>query len=1078
MNRHHVAGNHRIASGRAVLWIAVVLAAAGADASAQPPEGAPPGLMIGSDPTAILVELYKLESSRDPKCHSTASRFEGFICGTSLSVDARERRFDLQKELIRKLWIGASRRAATARQPFVSDVHVQPLVDRVLTQSAAESGEKLIKFQTGLEVAISPVREEQYASIAYALRAQLSVQQDFFMSGGDVPLTLEEGGVNALRQAVDAVTLSVLLTADQQARIDNQPQITAETLEKAWRLAVPADLSFDDEAFETKLVQESNEQMRTDGARIVLGIINQKMQSYAKYNAIDPAQRNALLIRNLRQFYARYPLSEDPQRNQQVVQAYQLTVQAFARRLIVEAAMNAERDHRTLIRAGDAEAAVETLIPQTIDDFEDIHVFTKLARDQRLTLEAYDCDSLRDFGFHWEWMYGALSKMPDVKQHLDPFSAEIIAEGISQYAVLLPRMAGMLARQRRDASELTLQHIELAVREIKKCAEDHHNAPERPDGDTKIVSTTSEAPITGDAYFTDVTDASGVTFIHRSCDWLNDFRRKWIGNVSKIDTGGIPTFSGGGIAAEDIDGDGDMDLLMLGGKGLALMLNDGSGNFTDATTESGLDLTNDLDTTSEARQPIIADFDNDGIQDVLITCVGEDHRLFRGVGEARFEDATSSAGLGGNGLIGGPATVFDFDNDGLLDVYIGYFGHYLQGAIPTLDRNNTNALPNRLFRNEGNLQFKDVTAGSGADDPGWTQALAHVDFDRDGLQDLIVANDFGRNAFLRNLGGGKFENLSPRFGIHAAYHSMNVGTTDLNRDGFPDVYISNIATLIKDSRYRLPNVNTPMKLDPKALGDMLVKESDMLYMSQSPDGELLAYQPSDNIERGTMSTGWAWDAEFLDFDNDGDDDLYVVNGANEYSVYFYMVQEETPDDTSVHHYVAHDREMNVFFVNQGGKLINRTVESGAGFAGNSRSTAYLDFDNDGDLDIAVNNFHAPATILRNNTGRPDRGWLSVRLIGDQAQGVNRDAIGARLELTGPDGLAVTREIQGGSGFLSMNPKTQHFGLGGAETVNLTVTWPNGDDQTFNDLQPDRAYTIQIGEDQPRVAGAPVVTNQE
>ncbi len=158
-----------------------------------------------------------------------------------------------------------------------------------------------------------------------------------------------------------------------------------------------------------------------------------------------------------------------------------------------------------------------------------------------------------------------------------------------------------------------------------------------------------------------------------------------------------PTFSGGGVAAEDVDGDSDVDLLFVGGAGIALLLNDGRGTFVDASREAGIEWLRADGTHGEARNPIIADFDNDGRQDILITYVNDDHRLYRNVGGARFEDVTQDSGLGGEGLVAGPAAVFDFDSDGLLDVYITYFGDYLHGKVPTIDRNNQNALPNQLF---------------------------------------------------------------------------------------------------------------------------------------------------------------------------------------------------------------------------------------------------------------------------------------------------------------------------------------------------------------------------------------------
>jgi hypothetical protein len=259
-------------------------------------------------------------------------------------------------------------------------------------------------------------------------------------------------------------------------------------------------------------------------------------------------------------------------------------------------------------------------------------------------------------------------------------------------------------------------------------------------------------------------------------------------------------------------------------------------------------------------------------------------------------------------------------------------------------------------------------------------------------------------------------------------------------------------------------VNTPLDLDLRAMSGMLIKESDVLYMSQVKEGRLAAYTPSKDVERGVTSTGWAWDAEFFDFDHDGDDDLYLVNGTNDYNA-FSRIQKYRDAEGNVSELVlSHSRESNVFFVNQDGKLNNASPQSGADFVGNSRSTAYLDYDGDGDLDIAVNNFHAPATILRNNLETKELNWLKLRLIGDPSRGSNRDAIGARILLTAEGGVRVAREIQGGAGYMSMNPKEQHFGLARAQLATAHIVWPNGEEQTLRALSANRAYTVVQGQD--------------
>ncbi len=518
------------------------------------------------------------------------------------------------------------------------------------------------------------------------------------------------------------------------------------------------------------------------------------------------------------------------------------------------------------------------------------------------------------------------------------------------------------------------------------------------------------------------------------------------------------------MAAEDINNDGHPDVLLVGGLGNALYLNRGDGTFRDVTSQAGLTFRRPDGHYGEPRQPVIADFDNDGLEDIFITYVNDDHRLYRGLGGRRFEDVSAQSGLGGSGLAGGPAVAFDYDRDGLLDLYIGYFGDYVHGILPTLSRRNTNGLPNKLFRNLGSFRFQDVTAGSGVDNTGWAQAASHTDLDGDGWQDLIVGNDFGVNSYYRNLGNGKFEDIASKLGTDKPSFTMNVGIADLNRDLFPDIYISNIVTMVKDDKYTFPSADTPLQFDPASMARMRVVEANDLFTSVAKGPALERYVLSDAVARGFSSTGWAWDADFFDFDNDGDDDLYVLNGMNEYSVY-----SDTPYYTAVHDKKMEitlpvaQRESNVFFVNESGKLRNRSASSGADLLGNSRSAAYLDIEGDGDLDIIVNNYQGPAVLYRNNLAATKRNWLKVRLVGDPARGSNRDAIGARLLLRTESGLQVWREVHGTIGYLSVHPREQHFGLGESTGGRLTITWPNGDSEEVGPLVANRRYMIVQGQ---------------
>jgi hypothetical protein len=157
-----------------------------------------------------------------------------------------------------------------------------------------------------------------------------------------------------------------------------------------------------------------------------------------------------------------------------------------------------------------------------------------------------------------------------------------------------------------------------------------------------------------------------------------------------------------------------------------------------------------------------------------------------------------------------------------------------------------------------------------------------------------------------------------------------------------------------------------------------------------------------------------------------------------------------------------DKEVPVFFVNTNGMLQEETTKSGADPAGNARSVAYLDSDADGDLDMVVNNFNGPAIVYRNNAEKNGNHWIKLRLAGDPAKGVTRDAIGAKLIINTPKQRGLWREVFSTIGYLSVHPKEQHVGLGADTKADVTVIWPNGDKETLTGLKADRAYRVVQG----------------
>ena len=990
-------------------------------------------LSANTDLNPILAEIEKLEAGSEPKCYATASRLEDFMFGTPLSDEARFAKNQLQKNWLMARWNEADKIARDIGLYAVDTAATAKGIARIFAYKQDEKGHWQLTFANGTKLQIHKDDKRQYSSVAYSLRALLAVQQESLMDLDTERLPLTQPAIEKLIEALDLYTLATLKVADTQARQNNEYQLSKASLTGVFdALDGKAQAS-------AEVAKASNQPARPIELKMLKSIAEQKLRSYAQYNEVS----SQLFIRNLQVYFARLRWSDDPAQARAFRQMFTETLIAFSADLYTGAQKLAmSRGHKVISEMDVAEYAKQ-FIPHRINEYEDAIFFPKLAPAERVTIESYDMDSFRDSGLHWRYLgFAVMDGTYKAYLEPDPFAAELLVENIAQFGVLLLRVAGDQGKLAGD-ERLAVKHFETAVKVIQKRINDHAKAKSDSGHKDSLASAPSADAVSGKGkWFTEVSQQTGMEFMHRTSDWLNRQMRTYIKTGEDTGTTTIPpAFGGAGVAAEDINNDGKPDVLVLSGLGNRLYLNRGNGQFEEVTQSAGLDWKRADNQPGEPRQPIIADLDNDGNKDIVITYVNDTHRVYRNLGNAKFQDVTETSQLGGIDLVGGPATVFDYDNDGLLDIYITYFGNYLKGDLPSLKRRNSNGLPNKLFRNLGGFKFKDVTKGSNLDHTGWGQAATHTDLDNDGLQDLIVGNDFGVNAYYRNNGDGTFTNIAKDIGAEKPSYTMGIGLADLNADMQPDIYISNIVTMNKDEKYILPEADTQMKFNPDKLATMRVVEANDLFLS-GPGG----YELSKAVGRGYSSTGWSWDADFFDFDNDGDDDLFVLNGMNEFNVYssdnpYYT---DPLENKAVNVYIpVATKESNVFFVNDGGKLNNRSVDSGVDWLGNSRSAAYLDMDDDGDLDIVVNNYHEHGLVYRNNSQTNGLNWLKVKLVGAPEKGVNLDAIGSRIVVTTPDGTQRWREVHGTIGYMSVHPSTQHVGLNKHDKADIQIRWPNG-----------------------------------
>lgn len=727
--------------------------------------------------------------------------------------------------------------------------------------------------------------------------------------------------------------------------------------------------------------------------------------------------RTVMLQRNLSRYFAVYLVPTSQEELARLLGTVERMTRQKAGEIYRAGEQLAEQAGSPTIQAVHIGTVLTELLPAAPTQFGELRFFPQAPTASQVVVETIDLQAFRDTGFVWETLGYLVENELEPDPSALPMAEDavrILAEGLNAYGLLLLRIGGEHARA-DFATHLQTRYVRQAGKTIADSASAKGDGPDSPESDTPSK-----------ALFTEVGRQSGVEFRHVTSYWLAHFRR--YGQIA-------PTFSGGGVMARDVDGDGWTDLMFCGGQGCRFYRNRHDGTFEDTTESTGLNV------AGEARMGLMADFDNDGRQDVFITYARDVNRLFRGLGGGRYEDVTEHTGVDRPGDISGPAVAVDIDNDGLLDLYVGNFGDYLGGRYPSPPNDAINGMPNRLYRNLGNLRFEDITEKSGVGDTGWTQALSHLDFDLDGDQDLYIANDFGRNDLLVNNGDLTFTSQGEASGSSDPFHGMNVALADLNQDRHADIFVTNI--WFWDAMERR------------------ITEHNSLLLSRAHVDGTVTYDRYANPDFIGHDTGWSWAGAFLDYDNDGDEDLYVVNGFTDYFTFIqYRHHPEIPDQL---YPVNNGSDPNSLFRQDPGLRLSWVPESGLELDGlNSRGIAVLDYDRDGDLDVAVSMFHSWARLFRNDSAPPENNWLVIDLVGDPAQGSSLDAIGAQLIARGSDGFYAWRSVTGGEGYLSQSQPEIAIGLGSTHAVDLEILWPGMKRQQVNEVIANQRIRVRQG----------------
>ncbi len=589
-------------------------------------------------------------------------------------------------------------------------------------------------------------------------------------------------------------------------------------------------------------------------------------------------------------------------------------------------------------------------------------------------------------------------------------------------------------------------------------------------GGSVLLRPVATSPTDLDLRFEECADRVGLRHTHSLCRLSDRFSNilPWLTSV------------GAAVAAADVDEDGWTDLYVTSsgpGDPNRLFRNRGDGTFEDVTDVAGVGVGNSVGASMAA---VFGDIDNDGDPDLYVVMWGTTNLLFENLGQGRFREIAEEAGVGFWGY-GNGATFLDFDRDGRLDLLVGnYFPEALPdpqtGKMRPIDLWNpfttrimhdsfthaANGGRNVLYRNVGGNRFEDVTEKVGLTYTGWTLAVGATDLDKDGWPDLYMANDFGPDELYFNTGASE---SPPRFLPYIGasgrpaigddwWKGMNVDFGDVDGNGFPDIYVTNI-------------------LAPHFKSD----EGNMLWLNLSdpsaPHGRRFV-----NVGRktGTHDGGWGWGAKFGDFNNDGLLDILEVNGfvtgPDPRRTYWYDLQEMVTQLRNVTSNAADwpvmgDRDLSGYEPNRlwlqlpptGGELRFQEVAGSVGIRDlyNGRGAALLDADNDGDLDLYIANQGTVGTFYRNLLNGPDHSppshWLGLDLAGNPASGQRlastRDGVGARVVLKA-GGREQSREVSGGVGFASQSDRRIFFGLGAAPSVDsVEIVWPDGSVQRLD-----------------------------
>lgn len=545
-------------------------------------------------------------------------------------------------------------------------------------------------------------------------------------------------------------------------------------------------------------------------------------------------------------------------------------------------------------------------------------------------------------------------------------------------------------------------------------------------------------------------------------------------------------YNGGGVAIGDINNDGLPDVYLSANQlENRLYLNKGNMVFEDVTMSAGVEgIHGEQSWTTGVT---MADVNSDGYLDIYVSMVS-DYKHLKGHNllyinnkDLTFTESSEEYGLDIKGF-GQQAYFFDYDMDGDLDVYqLRHAVHkpeVYQGPLARRLRDDLSG--DLLLKNEGDT-FVDVSdeAGIYGGAAGYGLSAAISDLDGNGCPDIYVSNDFHENDFVYyNQCDGTFLEKGNTSTGHTSRFSMGMDIADINNDGLSDIFTVDMKPFDEAVRKRSANDLSP-EIYEYSLGfgyhhqysrNMLQLNRGNILGSTPRFSEIAQYQ-------GLDATDWSWGPLFADFDNDGRKDLLITNGILrrpndlDYINFAYNDYSKRLSDLELSQKMPDGAVSNFAFRNTEGLVFEDvSAQWGLDYHGYSMGASYADLDNDGDLDIIVNNLNAAVSLYENHAqDLHDNNYLKIRLVGPKD---NRDAVGAKVTLAMNDGSVQTIEQYASRGWLSSVGPSVHFGWGQGDSVDhLEVLWPDGKIQTLNDLGTNAVMDIDYKDSHPGKKGS-------